>query len=56
MKIKNCVLLLSFLLSGSTFLKAQDVALKSNVLYDASGTVNLGAVLGLAPRGRHDGS
>ena len=32
------------------FVKAQDIALKSNILYDASGTINLGAEVGLAPR------
>ena len=31
-------------------MKAQDIALKSNILYDASGTINLGAEVGLAPR------
>jgi hypothetical protein len=30
--------------------KAQDLALKTNVLYDATSTINLGAELGLAPK------
>lgn len=50
MKLKNYAILLSFLLGGSAFVKAQDIALKSNILYDASGTINLGAEVGLAPR------
>ena len=50
MKIKNYAILLSFLFCGSAFVKAQNVALKSNILYDASGTVNLGAEVGLAPK------
>lgn len=52
MKLKNYAILLSFLLGGSAFVKAQDIALKSNILYDASGTINLGAEVGLAPDGR----
>ena len=50
MKLKNYAILLSFLLGGSAFVKAQDIALKSNILYDASGTINLGAEVGLAPK------
>ena len=49
MKLKNYAILLSFLLGGSAFVKAQDIALKSNILY-ASGTINLGAEVGLAPK------
>ena len=52
MKIKNYAILLSFLFCGSAFVKAQNVALKSNILYDACGTVNLGAEVGLPPNGR----
>lgn len=50
MKLKNYAILLSFLLCGSAFVKAQNMALKSNILYDASGTVNLGIEAGFAPR------
>ena len=34
----------------SSNVRAQDVGLKTNVLYDAAATVNLGVEVGLAPR------
>lgn len=33
---------------------AQDIALKTNLLYDATATVNLGAELGIAPKWSFD--
>ena len=48
MKDKNRILLLLFLWVGSLSLQAQDVAVKTNLLYDATATVNLGAEIGLA--------
>jgi len=49
MKImKRSLTLLVLLVSIS--LSAQDLAVKSNLLYDATATVNLGAEIGLAPK------
>ena len=39
-----------FLSAGRTTASGQDFALKTNVLYDATATVNLGAEIGLAPK------
>ena len=50
MKLKQYVFLLSLLLFCSPFVKAQDFALKSNFLYDATATINIGAEVGLSPR------
>ena len=49
MKIKLCVALLMALFAGM-FVSAQKVALKTNLLYDATATVNAGIEIGLAPR------
>ena len=49
MKIKLCVALLMALFAGM-FALAQKVALKTNLLYDATATVNAGIEIGLAPR------
>ena len=49
MKIKLCVALLMALFAGM-FAAAQKVALKTNLLYDATATVNAGIEIGLAPR------
>ena len=45
-------LLLFFLLMGSSAsqLRAQDWAIKSNIVYDATATINLGVEIGLAPK------
>lgn len=45
-------LFLFFLLMGSsiTQVRAQDWAIKSNVVYDATATINLGVEIGLAPK------
>ena len=49
MKImKRSLMLLMLFVSIS--LSAQDLAVKSNLLYDATATVNLGAEIGLAPK------
>ena len=49
MRLKFLIpLLLSLLISVGA--KAQDVAIKSNLLYDATATVNLGVEVGLAPK------
>ena len=50
-KLSFCLLLL-FLLVGGGFsqLRAQEWAVKSNLLYDATATVNLGVEIGLAPK------
>lgn len=50
MKDKNPILLLLLLWVGSLSLQAQDVAVKTNLLYDATATVNLGAEIGLAQK------
>ncbi len=42
------------LLFGSVALRAQDVAVKTNLLYDAALTVNLGAEVRLAPKWSFD--
>lgn len=49
MKIKLCVALL-MVLFADMFASAQKVALKTNLLYDATATVNAGIEIGLAPR------
>lgn len=49
MKIKLCVALLMALFAGM-FASAQKVALKTNLLYDATATVNAGIEIVLAPR------
>ena len=49
MKLKLCVALLMALFAGM-FASAQKVALKTNLLYDATATVNAGIETGLAPR------
>ena len=49
MKIKLCVALLMALFAGM-FASAQKVAFKTNLLYDATATVNAGIEIVLAPR------
>ena len=50
-KYSFCIFLF-FLLMGSsiTQVRAQDWAIKSNVVYDATATINLGVEIGLAPK------
>ena len=54
MKIKKIVLLLFFILGMAAGAKGQNVALKTNLLYDATLTVNAGIEVGLAPRWSFD--
>lgn len=49
MKLKNFIPLLFGILC-TMGVKAQDVAIKTNLLYDATATVNLGVEVGLAPK------
>ena len=49
MKKKNALLLLLFCLTA-TNLFGQRLAVKSNLLYDATSTLNLGVEIGLAPK------
>lgn len=48
--MKRIVLLFAILLLGITASKAQDVAIKTNILYDATATANLGLEIGLAKK------
>lgn len=50
MKLKFYIPLLLGLLFSVTNVKAQDVAIKTNLLYDATATVNLGVEVGVAPK------
>lgn len=43
-------LLVFFLLGGVSQLRSQDWAIKTNLLYDATATVNIGVEIGLAPK------
>ena len=48
--MKKFLLLLLFAVGSSVTAKSQNVAIKTNLLYDATATVNLGVEVGLAPR------
>lgn len=50
----KCIMALIVLLLGPAAIKAQDVAVKTNLLYDAALTVNLGAEVRLAPKWSFD--
>ena len=50
MKLKFYIPLLLGLLFSVTNVKAQDVAIKTNLLYDATATVNIGVEVGVAPK------
>ena len=50
MGIKKGLFLLFFALGLSVSAKCQQVALKTNLLYDATATINAGVEVGLAPR------
>lgn len=54
MGIRKNLLLLAFLASFSVAVHGQNVAVKSNLLYDAAANVNLGVEVGLAPRWSFD--
>ena len=49
MSIKKTLCLLLFVLTTVVGAKGQDVAVKTNLLYDATATVNAGFEFGLAP-------
>jgi len=51
---KKSIVMMFLLLFGSVALRAQDVAVKTNLLYDAALTVNLGAEVRLAPKWSFD--
>lgn len=50
MKLKFYIPMLISLMLCSFSAKAQDVAVKTNLLYDATATINLGVEVGLAPK------
>lgn len=52
--IKKTLCLLVLALAASTWAKGQDFAVKTNLLYDATATVNAGIELGLAPHWTFD--
>ena len=52
--LKNSLLLLALLLGGTIHGQARDLALKTNILYDAALTVNLGGEVALAPKWSFD--
>ena len=54
MKVRKQLVVLFFLLGTIVSTKAQNVALKTNLLYDATLTVNAGIEVGLAPRWSFD--
>ena len=45
-----CLLLILLLFGGVSLVRAQDWAVKTNIVYDASATANLGVEIGLAPK------
>ena len=49
MKLKFCIVLIMGLLF-STEMKCQEVAIKTNLLYDALMNINAGVEVGLAPK------
>ncbi|MCH5311016.1 MAG: DUF3575 domain-containing protein [Prevotella sp.] len=54
MKVRKRLFLLVFLLGTLVSARGQNVALKTNLLYDATLTVNAGLEVGLAPRWSFD--
>jgi hypothetical protein len=49
-KFSFCLLLFFFIMGGGMQARAQDWAIKTNVVYDATATVNIGAEVGLAKK------
>ena len=49
-KLNLCLIALLLILGGTMKVQAQDVAVKTNLLYDATATVNVGVEVGLAPK------
>ena len=52
--LKSSLLALAMLFAGSSEIQARDLALKTNILYDAALTVNLGGEVALAPKWSFD--
>ena len=52
--MKSSLLALAMLFAGSSEIQARDLALKTNILYDAALTVNLGGEVALAPKWSFD--
>lgn len=50
MKHKLCYCLLAIFFAGISTAKAQNLAIKTNLLYDATSTANIGLEIGLAPK------
>lgn len=48
--MKQKIFLIALLLTGIVTTKAQKVALKTNLLYDATSTINVGAEVSIAPQ------
>ena len=50
-RVKLCLcFIVLFFLKGLTYSNAQNIAFKTNLLYDVSATANLGVEIGLAPK------
>ena len=49
-KLNLCLIALFLILSGAMKTQAQNIAVKTNLLYDATATANIGLEIGLAPR------
>ena len=49
-KLSFCLLFFFLLMGGMSQVRAQDWAIKTNVIYDATSTINLGVEVGLAPK------
>lgn len=49
-RICRTLLFITALLAGSITTNAQTVAIKTNILYDATSTINIGAEFGLSPK------
>ena len=49
-KLNLCMIALILIFAGANKAQAQDFAIKTNLLYDATATANLGLEIGLAPR------
>ena len=49
-KLNLCLIVLFLILGGAVKTQAQDIAVKTNLLYDATATVNAGVEVGLAPK------
>lgn len=54
MEVRKRLILSVFLLGSLLGVRGQDIAVKTNLLYDATLTVNAGAEIGLAPRWSFD--